>query len=214
MADDYAFTIFGLIELYEATFKPGYLKQAVNLQKKFDKDFLDYEFGGYYFTSSNAEELLGRQKEIYDGALPSSNSVAVLNLLRLSRLTGEPKFESRISKLFGTFSDQIKESPTGYTFAVHAFQISKSNLVEVLITTPELNSVLQKPLEMCRNHTPLGSAILVKIPENASKLQEVSPFTKHYEVKDLLMVYVCKDFQCEAPVHSLPKLKKLLETEI
>lgn len=214
MADDYAFTIFGLIELYEATFQPKYLKQAVDLQTQFDKDFLDNEFGGYFFTASTAEELLGRQKEIYDGALPSSNSVAVLNLLRLSRLTGEPKYESRISKLFGTFSNQIKESPTGYTFAVHAFQISKSDLVEVLITTPEMNSLIEKPLQMCRNKIPLGSAILVKTPELATKLQEVAPFTKHYKIEDLLMVYVCKNFSCEAPVHTISKLKKLLEAEL
>lgn len=213
MADDYAFTIFGLIELYEATFKPKYLKEAMNLQKQFDKDFLDYEYGGYYFTASSAEKLLGRQKEIYDGALPSSNSVAVLNLLRLSRLIGEPTYENRITKLFATFSRQIKEAPTGYTFAVHAFQISKSELVEVLITTPEMNSVIKKPLEMCREHIPLGSAILVKTPELETELQEVSPFTKHYKIDDLLMIYVCKNFTCEAPVHTLSKLKKLLEAE-
>ncbi len=214
MADDYAFIIFGLIELYEATFQPKYLKQAVDLQYQFDKDFLDYEYGGYYFTASGAEKLLGRQKEIYDGALPSSNSVAALNLLRLSRLTGEPKFENRITKLFSTFSRQIKEAPTGYTFAVHAFQVSKSELVEVLITTPEMNSVIEKPLEMCRDHVPLGSAILVKTPELAAELQKVSPFTEHYKIDDLLMVYVCKNFTCEAPVHTISKLKKLLEAEI
>ncbi|NBC04728.1 MAG: DUF255 domain-containing protein [Bacteroidetes bacterium] len=214
MADDYSFTIFGLIELYEATFQPRYLQQAVDLQKQFDKDFLDYEYGGYYFTASGAEELLGRQKEIYDGALPSSNSVSVLNLLRLSRLTGNPQFESRITDLFGTFSRQIKEAPTGYTFAVHAFQISQADLVEVVITTPEMNSVLEQPLEMCRNNIPLGSAIIVKTPELATKLREVAPFTENYEINDLLMVYVCKDFICEAPVHTLPKLEKLLEAEI
>lgn len=211
MADDYAFTVFGLIELYEATFQPKYLKQAVKLQKQFDKDFLDYEYGGYYFTSSGAEKLLGRQKEIYDGALPSSNSVAVLNLLRLSRLTGEATYENRITQLFATFSRQIKEAPTGYTFAVHAYQISKSELVEVLISTPEMNSMLEKPLEMCRKHIPLGSAILVKTPELAADLEQVSPFTKHYKIDDsLLMVYVCKNFKCEAPVHTLSELEKIL----
>jgi len=214
MADDYSFTIFGLIELYEATFNPEYLEVAVDLQKQYDKGFLDYQFGGYYFTASGAEELLGRQKEIYDGAIPSSNSVSVLNLLRLSRLTGNPQFESRITDLFGTFSRQIKEAPTGYTFAVHAFQISQADLVEVVITTPEMNSVLEQPLEMCRNNIPLGSAIIVKTPELATKLREVAPFTENYEINDLLMVYVCKDFQCEAPVHTLPKLEKLLEAEI
>ena len=210
MADDYAFVIWSLIELYDATFKPRYLKLAVELQKRFDKDFKDYEWGGYFFTSSHSEQLLGRQKEIYDGAIPSSNSVAALNLVRLARRTGKTMFENRAFKLFGTFSNQIAESPTGYTFAVHAFQISQSNLVEILITTPNGNSVLDKSLEICREYTAMGSAILVKTPELARKLHEVAPFTENYPVKDMLMIYVCENHTCNKPVHTLPKLKMLL----
>lgn len=210
MADDYAFVIWGLIELYDATFQPRYLQLATNLQNRFDKDFKDYEFGGYFFTSSKGEKLLGRQKEIYDGAIPSSNSVEALNLVRLARRTGKTVFENRALKIFGAFSDQIKDSPTGYTFAVHAFQISVSKLTEVVITTPNGNSVLDKTIEICREHTTLGSAIIVKTRGNARKLQEVASFTENYPVKDLLMIYVCEDFQCKAPVHTLPKLKMLL----
>lgn len=211
MADDYAFLIWGLIELYEATFKPHYLKTAVELQKHLDKDFLDYEFGGYYFTGSHSEKLLGRQKEIYDGAIPSSNSVTALNLLRLSRYTGTEIYESRVSKLFRAFSDQIKEAPAGYTFAVHAHQISVSKLAEIVITTPKDNSTLEKSLEIVREYTPMGSAIIVKTPEYATRLAEICPFTENYEVKDLLMIFVCENFQCHEPICTLPKLKKLLE---
>lgn len=210
MADDYAFVIWGLIELYEATFKPFYLKTAIELQKRFDKDFLDYEFGGYYFTGSHSEKLLGRQKEIYDGALPSSNSVAALNLLRLSRYTGTEIYESHLSKLYRSFSKQIKESPAGYTFAVYAYQISKSKLAEIIITTPKDNSTLEKSLEISRENVPKGSAIIVKTPARAMQLQEICPFTENYKVKDLLMIYVCENFQCHEPIHTLPKLKKLL----
>lgn len=210
MANDYAFTIWGLIELYDATFKPGYLQMAVDLQNRFDKKFTDYEYGGYFFTSSQSEKLLGRQKEIYDGAIPSSNSVTALNLLKLARRTGKSIYESRAEKIFGAFSDQIKETPTGYTFALHAFQISQSKLVEILITTPKANSLLNKALGICRDNTNIGSAILVKTPELARKLHEVAPFTENYKIKDLLMIYVCEEFHCKSPVHTLPKLKMLL----
>lgn len=210
MANDYAFVIWGLIELYDATFQPEYLKLADDLQNRFDKDFKDFEHGGYFFTSSKAEKLLGRQKEIYDGAIPSSNSVSALNLIRLARRTGNTRYENRALKIFGAFSDQIRQAPTGYSFAIHAFQISQSKLSEIVITTPNWNSVLDKSLEICRQNTAMGSAILVKTPELANKLAEVAPFTENYPVKDLLMIYVCEDFQCKTPVHTLPKLKKML----
>lgn len=210
MADDYSFVIWGLIELFDATFQPKYLQLAFDFQNRFDKDFKDYEFGGYFFTSSQGEKLLGRQKEIYDGAIPSSNSIAALNLVRLARRTGKTTFENRALKLFGTFSDQVKDAPAGYTFAVHAFQIMNSKLTEVVITTPNGNSVLDKAVEICREHTSLGSAIIVKKTDNARKLHVVAPFTENYPVKDLLMIYVCENFQCNAPVHTLPKLKMLL----
>lgn len=210
MADDYAFVIWGLTELYDASFRPKYLQLAVDIQNRFDKNFKDYEFGGYFFTSSQGEKLLGRQKEIYDGAIPSSNSVAALNLVRLSRRSGKPVFENRAMKVFSTFSDQIKDAPTGYTFAVHAFQILQSKLTEVVITSPKGNSILDKSVEICRELTSLGSAIIIKTNKNARRLQEVAPFTENYPVKDLLMIYVCENFQCKAPVHTLPKLKILL----
>ena len=210
MADDYAFCIFGLINLYDATFHPKYLKMAIVLQKRFDKDFKDYEFGGYFFTSSHSEKILGRQKEMYDGAIPSSNSVAALNLLRLSRLTGDHSFEHRALGVFSTFSKQIEEAPTGYTFAVHAFQISQSHLTEVVITTPKNNSTLEKCVDICHDHTPFGSSVIVKTPSFAEKINELAPFIKDYPVKDHLSIYVCEDFKCYAPIHTLPRLKKIL----
>ncbi|MEX0945008.1 MAG: thioredoxin domain-containing protein, partial [Balneolaceae bacterium] len=120
MADDYSFCIFGLIELYLATFKPDYLETALNLQMTFDQLFYDTEFGGYYFTAQDADPLLGRQKEIYDGAIPSSNSVAALNGFRLSALTSKPKYADQSYKLFEAFSDSIQDAPSGYSFALYS----------------------------------------------------------------------------------------------
>ncbi len=93
--DDYAFLIWGLIELYEATFKAEYLKFALALNKDMLKYFYDEDNGGLFLYGSDSEKLIVRPKDVYDGATPSGNSVAAVNFLRLGRLTGEPDLEGK-----------------------------------------------------------------------------------------------------------------------
>ncbi|HLG28805.1 MAG TPA: thioredoxin domain-containing protein, partial [Candidatus Brocadiales bacterium] len=90
---DYAFLVWGLTELYEATFDVNYLKTALELNRELIENFWDEDNGGFYFTSSDVEELIVRQKEINDGAIPSGNSVAMLNLIRLGRITANSDLE-------------------------------------------------------------------------------------------------------------------------
>ncbi len=131
-ADDYAFLIWGLIELYEVTFEATYLQEAVTLNDKFIKDYWDENNGGFYFTSASSEMLLGRKKELYDGALPSGNSVAMLNLLRLGRLTGNAEWEEMADKMNKLFSPNIKKAPTGFGFALQSIDFTK-NSKEIII---------------------------------------------------------------------------------
>src|SRR5690606_20972821 len=93
--DDYAFLIWGLIELYEAVFDVRYLREAVRLNQVLEEHFWDEEAGGFFFTADDGEELLIRKKEYYDGALPSGNSIALFNLLRLMHLTVDQKYEEK-----------------------------------------------------------------------------------------------------------------------
>ncbi len=83
--DDYAYYVWGLLELYEITRKVSYLQKALDYNNRMIDDFADEEGGGFFFTSSNSEKLIWRPKETYDGAIPSGNSVAAWNLLRLAR---------------------------------------------------------------------------------------------------------------------------------
>jgi hypothetical protein len=96
--DDYAFLIWGLIELYETTFKPRHLRAALELSETALERFWDEERGGFFFTAQDAEVLV-RRKEIYDGAVPSGNSVMMLNLLRLGRMTGRHELEERAAEI-------------------------------------------------------------------------------------------------------------------
>ncbi len=102
--DDYAFFIWGLIDLYEATFEARYLQAAITL----NRDLLDHFWdetgeGGFFFSADDGEALLLRQKELYDGALPSGNSVALHNLLRLARMTANADFEKKAARIGKAF---------------------------------------------------------------------------------------------------------------
>lgn len=210
MADDYAFTIFGLIELYQSAFKPEYLSLAIEIQDYFDRNFQESQYGGYFFTSEESDELLGRQKEIYDGAIPSSNSVAAYNTYHLSRLTGDTSHEKNAQNIFNAFSEQINDGPAGYTFALNAWQIIQSDGMEIVITAEETNQIVQEFIQVCRHHAPPGSTILLKTKETALELSRLSSFSKNYTIRKDPAVFVCMNFTCKAPVYNNEELLKSL----
>ncbi|NLB19131.1 MAG: thioredoxin domain-containing protein, partial [Syntrophomonadaceae bacterium] len=113
-ADDYAYMVWGILELYEATFEGKYLEMALELNQELLDYFWDGEEGGLYFYGSDVEEQILRTKEIYDGALPSANSVAASNFIRLSRLTDAPELEEKAAQIMSTFATTIKQFPSGY----------------------------------------------------------------------------------------------------
>lgn len=111
--DDYAFLIWGLIELYEATFDVKHLRMVIELNDHVMKHFWDEKAGGA-FTPDDGEKRIIRKKEIHDGAIPSGNAVAMLNLLRLSRFIANSHLEERAGQIGRTFSEVIKQFPSGY----------------------------------------------------------------------------------------------------
>jgi len=112
--DDYAFLVWGLLELYETTFDVHYLKTARNLNQDMLDHFWDDKDGALFFAGDYSEKLLVRQKEAYDGAIPSGNSIAMLNLIHLARLLGEAEYEQKASDIAKAFSMQVERSPTGF----------------------------------------------------------------------------------------------------
>ncbi len=122
-ADDYAFLIWGLLELYETTFDVTCLREAVRLQEDMSRIFGDPD-GGFYYAGTDGEEMIAREKAIYDGALPSSNSVAAMNLLRLGRMTGNPEFEKQADLLMRSFSRQVAALPAAYTQFMQALDFA------------------------------------------------------------------------------------------
>lgn len=210
MADDYTMTIWGLIELHQTTLNPAYLEKAVMLQKSFSEQFLDINHGGFFFTSESGEELLGRQKEIYDGALPSSNSIAALNGLRLSRLTGEMKYEEQSDQIYSVFSKMIKNNPAGYTFTLISLLVKQNQPAEIAITGQAGAPKIQQVMNFLKTEDRFRYSLLLKSDENAADAEKISEFLKQFEIGDPANIYVCRNFSCDAPVHTAWELEELL----
>lgn len=209
MADDYAFLISGLISLHQSTHKAEYLLKAIDLQKEMDNLFLDKENGGYFFTSESGELILGRQKEIYDGALPSSNSITAKNLLWLFKITGNTGYKEQLNRLVHTFSAQLNDTPQAYTAILETYLNLQSTSTEIVFTSSDENVNVMNLLQTARELAPENTVYLLITDNNKKEIHSVAPFTKLYPVTDQTAVYVCSDFKCKAPVHTVNELKKL-----
>ena len=122
-AADYAFLTHGLLSLYQATFDPALAEEAATLQAKMRKDFWDDENGGFFATAKNRTDLPVRPKELYDGAMPSANSVAFFNLVLLSRMTGEARWQKLAAAQQRAFAGTLKSQPPAYTYFLCALDM-------------------------------------------------------------------------------------------
>ena len=209
--DDYAFLISGLLDLYETVFKVEYLKLAVQLQHVQIDHFLDSEHGGFFFTATDAEKLLVRQKEIYDGAIPSGNSVSLLNLLRIGKITGNPDFEEIANKLIKSFSIQISGSPTAFTQFLNSLDFAFGPSKEIVVVGKTNDLEVQKMLNLIREKYIPGKVILFKNSENP-EIDEIAEFTqKQNMLGNRATVYVCENYSCKMPITSVKDLEELLK---
>ncbi len=119
-AADYAYLIWGLLELYKAGLEPRYLQAAVELNQQLLELFWDQDRGGLFFYGADSESLLVRPKEAYDSVMPSDNAVAALNFLRLGRLAPDPALVEKGRIQIESFAGSISESPGAHSFWLQA----------------------------------------------------------------------------------------------
>ena len=147
--DDYAFFILGLIELYESTFEEKYLNTALTITKSMIAKFWDDKNGGFFQTQTS-EAGLPKLKQLYDGAVPSGNSVALFNLLRLSRLTNEITFDKMATQMIKTFAQEVEGAPEAYTFFLSAYDFLKRHYMPattVAIVRPDKSALDYQQIE-------------------------------------------------------------------
>jgi len=211
--DDYAFLIWGLIELYEATFDVSCLEEAIALNQAMLDIFWDKQGGGLYFTGKGNETLITRSKEIYDGALPSGNSVAALNFLRLGRITGNPGLEQKAEQLTGAFSKEVASFPMAYTQLLVALDFMFGPTQEIVIAGDPSLEITQAMVNAVRKSF-LPNKIVLLYPDGheGQRLEGISPFVKNmYSIKGKSTAYVCQQYACKTPITDAAQLEKILE---
>jgi hypothetical protein len=210
--DDYAYLTWGLLELYEATFKPEYLEEAIRFSEEMIRLFWDEERGGLFFTGHDAERLIIRSKEIYDGATPSGNSVAALNLLRLAKITARNDFLDKGEAILRHFSVQVAQYPFAYTQLLHALLFMLQETKEILFTgprgadgIPEIGRMLQQVY--------LPEAVLIYHDENEStRMEQIAPYIGHQKSMDgKPTLYICQNYACRKPTTDYQEAIKSLE---
>ncbi|MBW2667298.1 MAG: thioredoxin domain-containing protein [Deltaproteobacteria bacterium] len=199
--EDYAFMIAGLIDLYEADADPRWLREAISLQAVLDRDYFDQAGGGYWKTNHDHERLLAREKPNRDGAVPSGNSVAAMNLLRLEAFTSDPRYHERAILLFSAFNDTIVAQPTRLPELLLALDFFLGTTREVLLVRPADGS----------NESAMRSALRKTYAPN----RIVSTVTEGHELRELARLipllsgksarrglttaYVCENRVCKYP---------------
>jgi hypothetical protein len=213
--DDYAFLIWGLIECYEASFDASFLKMALRLQADLTKHFWDKEHGGYYFTPDDGEDLIVREKESYDGAIPSGNSVTMLNLIRLSRLTGNAELEAQAVEISRALAGDVGRLPVGHTYFMMPLGFLLYPSYEIVVAgRPEADDT-EKMLRGLREHFLPNAVILLRSPEDdSSDIFNLAPFAKDLKpIKNRATAYVCANFACHTPTTDVTEMLRLLDIQ-
>ncbi|MBI2500191.1 MAG: thioredoxin domain-containing protein [Deltaproteobacteria bacterium] len=208
--DDYAFLIHGLLVLYESDFDPQWFEWAKILQKREDELFWDAQGGGYFFTSPEEKELVIRKKEVHDGAIPSGNSVAALNLLRLHALTAEPGYLEKARQLFESISAEITRYPMGHAQALIALDFELDQSKEIVVVGKGADPRRDEATKFFQQ-TFLPNKVLVVGEPTGRQDSKAIPLLQGKALKGgLTTVYICENQTCREPTNDLELAKKLV----
>jgi len=210
--DDYTNFVWGLIELYEATFEISYLEEALGLNHVMIDLFWDETYGGFFYSGKDNEVLIKQSKEIYDGAIPSSNSVAALNLVRLGHITGDRDLVNRAEQLTGTFAKRIKAYPSAYTQFLAALDFMIGPSREIVIVENKNGGSSRAMIETIHAHFLPNEVLLLRPSGQAGEeITAVAPFVKELQsADDQPVVYICENHSCRSPITEVEPLKAAL----
>ncbi len=210
--DDYAFTVAGLLDLYEATFETRWLVETKKLSGEMIGLFADNEGGGLFLTGKDSEKLIARSKPSSDGAIPSGNSIATLALLRLGQLTMDQRFSERGSAILKAFSSQLEQSPIYSSAMLVALDFWLGPRSEIVIAGDAHAVDTQQMLKLIRSYfLPKAVILLHDHSREDSMLHETAPFIKHHiAVNGKPTAYICENYACRQPVSGVGELERLL----
>ena len=215
--DDYSFLIWGLLELYQSSLKAYWLEIAIELSEIQNKSFWDETDGAFYFVAKEQRAgLLVARKEIYDGALPSGNSVALGNLFALSRLSQDETWEKQGLHLIQAFSANISQSPHAHTQFLLAFDMYSEYLnksIDLGIIGHPKSPTLYPFLDLANQHYLPNSTLRIKAPAHATHLDSKAPASKSKDVDSQphpVSAYLCHSKSCTVPSNQADEFDRQL----
>jgi uncharacterized protein len=213
-ADDYAFFIQGLLDLYEASFDTGWLRFAIELQEIQARLFFDNERGGYFSGAGNDPSILLRLKEDNDSAEPAASSVAALNLLRLAQIRNDAASYERAEKTIDAFAPQIGHFASAMPQMLVALDLSLASPRQIVIAgEPESADTRALLAEVHRHFIPNKVLLLADGGEGQRYLEEKLEALRGMKPVDRkAAAYLCENFTCKAPVTDPKELEKLLRS--
>jgi uncharacterized protein YyaL (SSP411 family) len=210
---DYSFFVWGLMELYETVFDAEYLQRAIELTEEMMKSFGDKQQGGFYFTTDDADVTLVRDKEIYDGALPSGNSVACLNLVRLAHMTGEARYEQAAARLMRSFSSLVLRAPSACTQLMIALDFAIGPSCEVVIVGDPDKIDTRQMMQAVRSRFAPRKVVLLN--SSAQQRQQIPYFDALSGVLSSehgkATAYICCNRVCNKPTTDPDKMLELID---
>ncbi|MCX9012240.1 MAG: thioredoxin domain-containing protein [Candidatus Methanoperedens sp.] len=211
--EDYAFLVWGLIELYEVTFKESYLQAALDLTNDQIEHFWDRENLGFYSTADDAEEVLVRRKEIYDGAVPSGNSVSMLNLLRLGRMTANPELERMAAEIGQAFSQIVYQAPYAHTQLMAAVDFAIGPSSEVVIAG-DLEADDTKAMLEALEREFIPDKVVIFRPGKIEEpeILQLAEYARYmFSTDGKATAYVCRNYSCRTPTIYAERMLELLK---
>ena len=208
--DDYAFFVQGLLDLYETGFDIRRLEAAIQLTESMVARFEDRNGGGFFATAAEQGTVILRLKDDYDGAEPSGNSIAILNLLRLAQMTGARAFRDVAEKALAAFAGRLNAAPVALPQMCAALELARAAPMEVVLAgSKEASAPFLK--EMNRLYLPNKAVLLVNAESRGTLARHAPQIAAMEELNGRAAAYVCENFACRLPTAEPEEFRKLLE---
>ncbi|MGH8678474.1 MAG: thioredoxin domain-containing protein, partial [Burkholderiales bacterium] len=207
-AEDYAFLIWGLLELFQADPDPAWLDWALTLQRRQDELFWDDAAGGWFSTTGRDSSVLLRLKEDHDGAEPSVSSVSVANLLILSHLMADPVFADRIDRTLRNAAPKLPQFARALPMMLTALSMYHAGMGQIAIVGPSDRDDTHHLLHAVNErYQPFSVLVGVYLEPAQTVLARVLPWVAPLTMRDgKATAYVCQDFVCKEPTTSAEEL--------
>jgi uncharacterized protein YyaL (SSP411 family) len=209
--EDYAYVIEGLLALYEATFELRFFTQARELADMMIAQFWDEADSGFFFTSSDHEQLITRTKDYFDNATPSGNSVAALALLKLYLLTQELEYQRTAVAILRVVRQAIAKYPSAFGYALCGLDFYLSEPKEIAIVgSPDSHEVRLFVEQIYSRYMP-NKVVAAGAADDEKSIEAIKLLAGRPMVEDKATAYVCRNYVCLAPATTIAEFAARLE---